>query len=138
MSIVVRHSPVGLTRAKYDEVNERLDASGDFPPDGMKLHILFGEEGDLRVSELWGLGRRVRGFRFCVDADTRGGWSPILRASRSVPNTEPGRALTIPFARLRASALLISLTGRPTTVTSCLKWASRRHGITDSDVHVQR
>jgi hypothetical protein len=53
MSIVVRHSPVGLTRAKYDEVNERLDASGDFPPVGMKLHILFGEDGELRVSELW-------------------------------------------------------------------------------------
>ena len=53
MSIVVRHSPVGLTRAKYDEVNEILDATGDFPPTGMKLHILFGEEGSLRVSEIW-------------------------------------------------------------------------------------
>jgi hypothetical protein len=53
MSIVVRHSPVGLTRAKYDEVNERLDATGDFPPVGMKTHILFGEDGNLRVSEIW-------------------------------------------------------------------------------------
>ena len=62
MSIVVRHSPVGLTRAKYDEVNERLDASADFPPAGMKTHILFGEEGDLRVSEIWDSAEEFEAF----------------------------------------------------------------------------
>ena len=62
MSIVVRHSPVGLTRAKYDEVNERLDASGDFPPVGMKMHILFGEDGELRVSEIWDSSEEFAAF----------------------------------------------------------------------------
>ena len=53
MSIVVRYQPEGLTRAKYDEVSRRMESAGDWPPDGMDMHVLFGEDGNLRVSEIW-------------------------------------------------------------------------------------
>ena len=54
MSIVVRFSPVNLTRQKYDEVVRRLEQTGYWPnPPGMELHVLFGEEENLRVSEVW-------------------------------------------------------------------------------------
>jgi hypothetical protein len=53
MSIVARFNPSNLTTDKYDESIRRLQESGDFPPDGMQLHVMFGTEGDLRVSEIW-------------------------------------------------------------------------------------
>jgi len=53
MTVVVRHQPRGLTREQYDEVSRRMEASGDWPPHGLDMHVLFGTEGDLRVSEIW-------------------------------------------------------------------------------------
>jgi hypothetical protein len=53
MSIVVRFHPTGMTRDQYDEAVRKVEASGDFPPDGMDYHICFGQEGDLHVSEIW-------------------------------------------------------------------------------------
>jgi hypothetical protein len=54
MSIVARFSPMNLTKAKYDEVVRRLEQAGQWPnPQGLELHVLFGSEGDLRVSEIW-------------------------------------------------------------------------------------
>ena len=54
MSIVVRLSPTNVTRATYDEVASRLESAGVWPgPDGLEFHVLFGSEGNLRVSEIW-------------------------------------------------------------------------------------
>jgi hypothetical protein len=54
MSIVARFSPMNLTRDKYNEVVRRLEQAGQWPnPQGLELHVLFGSEGDLRVSEIW-------------------------------------------------------------------------------------
>ena len=54
MSIVVRFNPTNVTRAKYDESIRRLEAAGMWPdPSGLELHVLFGAEDDLRVSEIW-------------------------------------------------------------------------------------
>ena len=54
MSIVARFAPMNLTREKYDEVVRRLEQAGQWPnPQGLELHVLFGSEGDLRVSEIW-------------------------------------------------------------------------------------
>ncbi len=53
MSIVVRFTPNGLTAEQYNESIRRLEADGSFPPDGMSYHICFGNDGDLRVSEIW-------------------------------------------------------------------------------------
>jgi hypothetical protein len=52
-SIVVRFSPASLTKEKYDDTIRRLNESGDFPPDGLDYHVCFGEDGSLRVSEIW-------------------------------------------------------------------------------------
>ena len=53
MSVVVRFTPTNLTIDQYDEVITRLQAQGDFPPEGLSYHILFGPDDALRVSEVW-------------------------------------------------------------------------------------
>src|SRR6478672_8111934 len=54
MSILIRYAPSNLTREQYDKVNEILQENGpDGPPTPLQLHVLFGDDGDLRVSEIW-------------------------------------------------------------------------------------
>jgi hypothetical protein len=53
MSIVVRFTPASLTQEQYDETVRRMREEGTFPPDGMDYHVCFGEDGRLRVSEIW-------------------------------------------------------------------------------------
>lgn len=62
MSVVVRHKPAGLTREKYDEVSRAMEGSGAWPPDGLDMHVLFGTEGDLMVSEIWDSEDQFRSF----------------------------------------------------------------------------
>ncbi len=62
MSVVVRHQPRGLTREQYDEVSRRMERAGSWPPDGMDMHVLFGPEGDMRVSEIWDSEEQFRAF----------------------------------------------------------------------------
>lgn len=33
-----------------------------WPPDGMQLHVLFGTEGDLKVSEIWESPEQLSAF----------------------------------------------------------------------------
>ncbi len=63
MSIVVRYPVVGLTRQQYDEVSRRMEEAGAWPPDGLQLHVLFGTEGDLKVSEIWESPEQLTAFR---------------------------------------------------------------------------
>ncbi|MEZ0285039.1 MAG: hypothetical protein ACAH79_07380, partial [Thermoleophilia bacterium] len=53
MSIVVRIRPRNMTRQQYDTVRNARTEAGDWPADGCQLHVLFGDENDLRVSEVW-------------------------------------------------------------------------------------
>jgi hypothetical protein len=54
MSLVVRFSPTNLTAEKYDEsIRRHAEAGVALPPDGMDLHVCFGSNGNLRVSEIW-------------------------------------------------------------------------------------
>jgi len=54
MSIVVRFSPSNLTAEKYDASTSKLEQAGvEFPPEGLEMHVCFGSDGDLRVSEIW-------------------------------------------------------------------------------------
>ena len=53
MSIVVRFPPSNVTKEQYDAVRNALEASGDWPPPGCRLHVCFGDERDIRVSEVW-------------------------------------------------------------------------------------
>jgi hypothetical protein len=63
MSIVVRQSPTNLTREKHDDVARRLVSAGVWPdPDGLEFHVLFGSEGDLRVSEIWDSREQFEAF----------------------------------------------------------------------------
>ena len=62
MSVLMRHQPRNLTRDKYDEVSRRLEGAGDWPPDGLDLHVLFGSEGSLRVSEIWDSEEQFQAF----------------------------------------------------------------------------
>ena len=62
MSIVVRYQPTGLTRELYDDVSRRMEGTATWPPDGMDMHVLFGKEGELRVSEIWDSEDKWRAF----------------------------------------------------------------------------
>jgi hypothetical protein len=63
VSVVVRFSPVNVTRQKYDEVVGRLEQAGQWPnPRGLEFHVLFGSEGDLRVSEIWDSRESLEAF----------------------------------------------------------------------------
>ena len=63
MSVVVRFSPASLTAEKYDESTRALEEGGvDFPPEGLDYHVCFGEEGNLRVSEIWDSREQFEAF----------------------------------------------------------------------------
>jgi hypothetical protein len=62
MSILVRFSPANLTKQQYEEVNRRLEEKGEAAPDGQELHVCFGEEGNLRVSEVWESEEKMQAF----------------------------------------------------------------------------
>jgi hypothetical protein len=62
MSVLFRFQPGGLTREKYDQVSRELQESGAWPPPGLQLHVMFGNEGDLRVSEIWESEEQQRSF----------------------------------------------------------------------------
>jgi hypothetical protein len=53
MSIVIRFPPSNVTKQQYDSVRDALEQSGDWPPEGCQLHVCFGDEQDIRVSEVW-------------------------------------------------------------------------------------
>jgi hypothetical protein len=54
MSILVRFTGApGMTSEKYDETLPAVEASGEFPPDGLEYHVAFEADGLFRVSEIW-------------------------------------------------------------------------------------
>ncbi|HEV7564167.1 MAG TPA: hypothetical protein VGO24_11775 [Solirubrobacterales bacterium] len=62
MSVLIRFAPASLTAAQYDESIRKLEAAGDFPPDGLEYHLCFGNEGSLRVSEIWDSKEQLEAF----------------------------------------------------------------------------
>ena len=54
MSILVRFTGApSMTSDLYDEVLPTIEASGQFPPDGLEYHVAFSTGDDFRVSEIW-------------------------------------------------------------------------------------
>ncbi len=53
MSMLVRWTPSALTAEQYDEAVGKLEAQGDWPPDGLDYHVCFSVGGALHVSEIW-------------------------------------------------------------------------------------
>jgi len=63
MPVLIRYAPPTMTRAQYDKVGETLQAANEWPPDGMILHVCFGDDGNLRVSEVWESRERLEQFQ---------------------------------------------------------------------------
>jgi hypothetical protein len=53
MSIVVRFPTSNMTKQQYQTVHDALQSSGSWPTPGLLLHVCFGDERNLRVSEIW-------------------------------------------------------------------------------------
>ena len=63
MSIVVRFNPTNVDRAKYDASMRRLEEAGLWPnPPGLELHVAFGDEDNMRVSEIWASREQFQAF----------------------------------------------------------------------------
>ena len=63
MSILVRFTAAAsLTAEKYDATQSRIEASGEFPPDGLELHVAFTAGGNFRVSEIWDSMEQFQAF----------------------------------------------------------------------------
>jgi hypothetical protein len=60
--LLIRFAPASLSAEQYDESIRRLEAAGDFPPDGLKLHVCFGTDGQLKVSEVWNSKEQLDAF----------------------------------------------------------------------------
>lgn len=54
MSILVRFTGAPtMTAERYDAVLPTIEASGEWPPDGLEYHVAFRSGGSFRVSEIW-------------------------------------------------------------------------------------
>ena len=63
MSILVRFTGApGVTAEKYDETLPRIEAAGEFPPDGLDYHVAFSAGGSFRVSEIWDSQKELDAF----------------------------------------------------------------------------
>jgi hypothetical protein len=62
MSIVVRFPVSNVTRQQYEAVKGQLTDAGDWPADGCQIHVAFGDENDIRVSEIWESREQLEAF----------------------------------------------------------------------------
>ena len=62
MSIVVRFQPSNVTKQQYDSVKNQLEEAGDWPAEGCQVHVCFGDEDDIRVSEIWESREQFQAF----------------------------------------------------------------------------
>lgn len=62
MSVVVRFPPSNVSREQYDSVRSELEAAGEWPAEGCQLHVVFGPEDDIRVSEVWESAEKQQAF----------------------------------------------------------------------------
>jgi hypothetical protein len=62
MSVVVSYPSSNVTRQQYDTVRNALTESGDWPADGCQVHVLFGDESNVRVTEVWESREKLDAF----------------------------------------------------------------------------
>ena len=62
MSIVVRFPTSNVTMQQYRDVRSALEGTGDWPADGCELHVVFGDENNIRVSEIWESREKMEAF----------------------------------------------------------------------------
>jgi hypothetical protein len=63
MSVLLRFPPSGVSKQQYDSVHAELEQAGEWPADGCQLHVVFGPENDIRVSEIWESAEKAQAFR---------------------------------------------------------------------------
>lgn len=61
---LIRFTPASdVTTGQYDDVIQQLQDAGDFPPEGLEYHVAFvGDDGRVRVSEIWDSPEQAQGF----------------------------------------------------------------------------
>jgi hypothetical protein len=63
MSILVRFTGApSMTADLYDETMPSIEASGQFPPDGLDYHVAFSSGGSFCVSEIWDSKEQFEAF----------------------------------------------------------------------------
>jgi hypothetical protein len=63
VSILARFTAASdVTTQQYDESLGLLEASGEWPPDGLEYHVAFIVDGSLRVSEIWDSREQLDAF----------------------------------------------------------------------------
>lgn len=63
MSILVRFTGApSMTADLYDQVLPKIEASGQYPPDGLEFHVAFVADGSFRVSEVWASQEQFEAF----------------------------------------------------------------------------
>ena len=51
-----------MAAAQYDAAMPKIEASGEFPPDGLDYHVAFSAGGSFRVSEIWDSMEQFQAF----------------------------------------------------------------------------
>ena len=62
MSVLVRYPPSNVSKETYDKVRQALTDAGEWPADGCELHVCFGPDDDVRVSEIWASKEKFEAF----------------------------------------------------------------------------
>lgn len=62
MSLIIRFSPPALTAKQYDEAVRRLYDDGVLPAAGLDYEICFGQDGNLKVSQVWDSQEQLDAF----------------------------------------------------------------------------
>ena len=62
MSVLIRFSPPSLTAAQYDDAVRRLTEDGVLPAAGLDYEICFGQDGNLKVSQVWDSREQLEAF----------------------------------------------------------------------------
>ena len=53
MALAILFHPRSMTTELYDRAIERLEAAGQGAPRGRRYHLCYGDDGDLRVLDVW-------------------------------------------------------------------------------------
>jgi hypothetical protein len=63
VSILVRFTGApNMSSDLYDKAMPEIEASGQFPPDGLEYHVAFESGGAFRVSEIWDSKEQFEAF----------------------------------------------------------------------------
>jgi hypothetical protein len=62
MSVLIRFSPPSLTAEQYDAAVARLTKDGVLPAEGLDYEICFGQDGHLKVSQVWDSHEQLAAF----------------------------------------------------------------------------